>query len=109
MPFHGIGRDGLGEPLHRHRRHGDQDDALVDLGTERLGNEDVHLVKPCQALHARREIHCAAEKREFPPLARTHESRKPRAAVNTDLFDRAIEALVKTGSGEKLDRKKKRA
>lgn len=94
MPFHGIGRDRLGKSLHMDRRHGDQDDALVDLGTERLGDEDVHLVEPCQALHARRKIHCAAEKREFPPLVRTHESRNPRAAVNTDSDGEVRQAFV---------------
>jgi len=40
---------------------------------------------------------------------RIEEARKELQSANMAVFDRAIEALVKTGSGEKLDRKKKRA
>ncbi len=92
--FHSVGHDRLGESFQALCRHGREEDGLVELGTERSGDEDVYLVKPRQGLNARGEIHRAAEKREFLPFAGTHEAREPQAAVDTDTNGKVWQAFA---------------
>src|SRR5258706_9823453 len=81
---HGVGDEGLDDPFDRHRRHGHQLEARVELLAHRSGEQDVAAMLARERLHARGEVQGGADHRVLAPVAAADEAGEPRPTVDAD-------------------------